>query len=377
MDWKGSRFSVQDFMIPSHITAPQAPRDLFDEFGVNVDGPRFDRYVGLSVSLEKRGLTSQISEGREQAAEHLNQSKEDSGRTLSLPSKSRAQSSQVEFWERLSIYTESIVAKLDAAARSDVADQIRHCHTEVSYRRCRGCNTVSKFYNRCEKKWCPLCAPRLSRERKKALQVWCAEVKQPKHVVLTMRNSAVLTKETVKRAKKALTKLRRSVFAKNWRGGFYSTEVTNESRGWHIHFHLLVDAGWIPQDELAREWAKCVGQDFAIVYVKDARQQNYLAEVAKYVVKGSELAKWSGEEIAAFVDAFDGVRTFSAFGSLLGQRKKVREIIKSMLEEMPACECGCSDYEILSPNELEEFQLHRKVTFRQFPPRQQFATNAV
>ena len=105
------------------------------------------------------------------------------------------------------------------------------------------------------------------------------------------------------------------------------------------------------------------------MYVKDARSESYLGEVCKYLVKGSVLAKWSGEEIAAFVDAFDGVRCFGVFGSLLGQRGKVRELIRAFIDVKPACECGCSDFQILSPNELEEFMLHRTVTFRQFPPR--------
>lgn len=317
---------------------------LFEQFGVQLPGPRYDV---LPISLEKRGVTSQVQ---------------------NTPGH-QALASQVEFWERLTIYTESIVAKLDGVGRRDLADRIRDCHSEVSYRRCRGCSTVSKFYNRCETKWCPLCAPRLSRERKDSLNAWANHIRQGKHVVLTVRNTATITKSQVKHYKKCFSRLRRTAFASNWRGGFYSIEVTNESRGWHLHFHCLVDADWIDQAELAIQWAKIVGQDFAIVYVKGKREASYVAEVCKYLVKGSVLAKWSGEDLAAFVDAFDGVRSFGVFGSLLGERSKVRELIRAMLDVKPACECGCSDFHIMSPNELEEFQLHRKVTFRQFPPK--------
>jgi len=317
---------------------------LFDQFGIDIATPRHDL---LPTSLEKRGVTSQIAS----------------------PSRARGQDAQIEFWERLSIYTEGIIAKLDGCGRPELADQIRTCHTEVSYRRCRGCCEVSKFYNRCEHKWCPLCAPRLSRERKDSVAMWVREVPKPKHVVLTCRNSDVLTKERVQWFKKCFSRLRRTVFASNWHGGFYALEVTNESRGWHLHLHALLDASWIDQAELARQWAKIVGQEFAIVYVSGKPGQDYVAEVSKYLVKGSVLAKWTGQEIAAFIDAFEGVRTFGVFGSLLGQRAKVREQIRALLEIKPLCECGCSDFQIMSPNELEEFQLHRKITFRQFPPR--------
>lgn len=350
--------------------------ELFEQFGVETTA-RSDRFP---ISLEKRGVTSQIFQPAEHAAEgavppviRLGLAATPGG-TLPAVSNSRAQSAQVEFWERLTIYTESIVSKLDGCGRSDIADDIRHCHCEVSYRRCRGCSTVSKFYNRCEHKWCPLCAPRLSRERKDSVAMWTREVKQTKHVVLTCRNSEVLTKTKVQWFKKCFSRLRRTVFAAKWRGGFYSLEVTNESRGWHLHLHALIDADWIDQGELARQWAKIVGQDFAIVYVTGKQEVNYVAEVSKYLVKGSVLAKWSGVEIAAFVDAFQGVRCFGVFGSLLGQRAKVRELIKALLAEKPACECGCKDFEVLSPNELEEFMLTRFVKFREYETAHQPST---
>lgn len=339
-----SALTVKPCFSSSPIPPPGGTELLFTQFGVALPEPRSDHHP---ISLERRGVTSQTPP----------------------TDKSRRLDAQLEFWERLTLYTEAIVAKLDTAGRSDIADQIRDCHSEVSYRRCRGCSTVSKFYNRCEHKWCPLCAPRLSRERKKMLEVWSGEVAQPKHVVLTVRNSEAISRLQVKRYKTAFAKLRRTKFASNWRGGFYSIETTNESRGWHIHFHCLVDADWIDQGQLAIEWAKQIGQDFAIVYVKDARGEAYLAEVCKYLVKGSVLAKWSGEEIAAFVDAFDSVRCFGVFGSLLGQRSKVREQIEAFLDVKPACECGCTDFQVMSPNELEEFQLHRRITFRIIPPK--------
>jgi len=200
------------------------------------------------------------------------------------------------------------------------------------------------------------------------LDLWSAEVAQPKHVVLTARNTTTISRPQVKAYVKALARLRRTKFARNWTGGFYSIETTNESRGWHIHFHLLVDANWIDQAELARQWARVIGQDFAIVYVRDARGEDYRGEVCKYLVKGSTLASWTGEEIAAFVDAFDGIRCFQPFGKLLGRRKAIREQIRKLIHLKPACECGCADFHIMSPSELEEFMLTRRVRFINGPP---------
>jgi Replication protein len=211
---------------------------------------------------------------------------------------------------------------------------------------------MSKFYNRCDRLWCPLCTPRLGRERKKSVEWWTQEITQPKHVVLTARNSADLTRETVRAFKAAFARLRRSKFAKNWRGGFYSLETTNEGRGWHLHLHALIDARYIDARQLAIEWARCIGQDFAIVKVKDARDRSYLQEVTKYVVKGSDLAKWTGQEIAMLVDSFTGVRTFGVFGTLYGKRTEFREWIDALQLQSRACQCGCRNFRLLTENEL-------------------------
>lgn len=194
---------------------------------------------------------------------------------------------------------------------------------------------------------------RLSRERKTAVEWWTQSIKQPKHVVLTVRNADVLTKQYVQTIKSAFSRLRRTKFARNWTGGFYSVEVTNESRGWHVHIHALVDAKWIDARELSQQWAKAVGQEFAIVKVKDARGADYLAEVTKYAVKGNDLSRWSSPDIVAFIDAFDGVRTFGVFGTLYGKRTEFREFLDQLQRLRIRCDCGCERWRIMSDQEFE------------------------
>lgn len=312
--------------------APSLPAERSDptfEFGDDPsrENTREDR---VSLQLERRGVTSHPGP----------------------PSKSKAEQPQTEFWERQTIYLESIISKLDSAGHTSTADQIRHCHTDVSYKRCNGCSHVSKFYNRCDKFWCPLCTPRLARERREEVEWWTRECTQPKHVVLTVRNSESLTKQRVKDLKAAFGRLRRTKFASNWIGGFYRLETTNESKGWHLHIHAFVNARWIDSRQLAVEWAKQVGQDFAIVCVKDVRDQSYLAEVTKYAVKPSELARWTGDQIREFVEAFSGSRGFSVFGSLYGKRTAWKDWIESLDLDRRACDCGCVSFSFLTEGEM-------------------------
>jgi hypothetical protein len=95
--------------------------------------------------------------------------------------------------------------------------------------------------------------------------------------------------------------------------------------------------------QLSEKWQHVTNGLGRIVHVSDARQKNYLAEVTKYAVKGVQLAAWSPEQIATFLDAFDGVRTFGVFGSLYAIRTQFAEWFKSIRDAKPPCKCGCSE----------------------------------
>jgi hypothetical protein len=251
------------------------------------------------------------------------------------------------------VLKETIIRKLHQANLPAFAHGLERCHTQQFIKVCNDCRTKSVYYNRCELFYCPCCASRLSNDRRKTVEWWTAQIRQPKHVVLTCRNTETITPGHVKRFKKAFANLRRKTFAKSWRGGFYSIEVTNEGKGWHLHLHALIDANFINVSTLAKEWAKCIGQSFAIVYVKDVREGGYLKELVKYAVKGNQLASWSPEDVGAFVFALKGQRTFGTFGALYKQRKEYRAFLDEVQSDKQACPCGCTEFRIFSEEEWE------------------------
>ena len=264
--------------------------------------------------------------------------------------------SQQPLWASEVIFQQSILAKLAERGQLPLAGKMQTCHTEEMHKKCVGCGKISKFFNRCDLFFCPVCQPRLSRERKESVEWWTKQIHQPKHLVLTVRNTFTLSKSYVKFLKKQFSKLRKQNCWLGVHGGFYSLEVTNESRGWHLHFHVLCDSRWLQMSAISQAWAKLVGQDFAICKVKDCRSGDYLREVTKYAVKGSELAAWSGEQIENFITAFDGVRTFGVFGNLYGKRTEFSEWIRSIQKYEPTCSCGCSDFEIFPVGDDEFFR---------------------
>lgn len=264
------------------------------------------------------------------------------------------QKKQLPLWAKQTIHKNSVAAKLRSIGEHDLAIGLETCHTSFTVAQCRCCHKHQSFPNRCDRFYCPECQPRLSRDREKAVKWWTETIDQPKHTVLTVKNVGDLTSGHVRQLKKWFTQLRRSKFASAWTGGFYSIEVTNEGRGWHLHIHALINARYIDQFLLSEKWAKITNGLGRIVKVNDARRVSYLKEVTKYAVKGNQLAAWSPEQIRTFIEAFDGVRTFGVFGELYGKRTQWKEWLKTITEFGTRCECGSSDFWFFS--ELEWIQ---------------------
>jgi hypothetical protein len=284
--------------------------------------------------------------------------------------------SQPEIWRKQTVHKNSIAAKLREAGMFAEALKLEYCHSYYTVAVCNECGVAKKFPNRCDQGHCPECQPGLARERASQVNWWTASIKQPKHVVLTLRNIPELTAAHLAEARRYLTALRRSAFATKrtfwwlnkktgaitrtrqlrspdetgsplqsmpWRGGFYSIELTKERAGWHLHFHVLVDSNFIDRRVLSARWKRITRGFSYIVEVKDCRDASYLTEVTKYAVKGSQLAKWTPTAIAQFVSVFSGARTFGVFGSLYGARTEFAEFIAELKGARPRCDCGsCS-----------------------------------
>lgn len=302
-----------------------------------------------AIQLENRGLTSQ-------SRKH--------------PPGPHKQQQQAELWKKQTIHKATIAAKLRVLNMDTEAAKLELCHSYYTVCLCDDCGTVRKFPNRCDLFYCPECQPGLAHDRKRQVEWWTATIQQPKHVVLTVQNIPDLSRAHLDELQKWFTALRRSKFARNWKGGFYSIECTNEGKGWHLHIHALIDAKWIDAPELALKWNNITRGMGRIVKVKDCREASYLAEVTKYAVKGSQLASWSPEQISAFIRAFDGKRTFGVFGSLYGARTEFAEFIATMKAARPKCDCGSCSVRYFSEADwiLRELQSGSAISTSHAPP---------
>ena len=258
--------------------------------------------------------------------------------------------SQLKLIKDADVWHESIAAKLDWLAPNPDEDIRNHlnnfvrCGKDTVIRTCRACEDYQVHPYGCSIKWCPRCNWKLAKARQEKLKVWAAHVKQPKHIVTTQKNFGVITRQKITDHTANQQRLRDSKVFDQVQGGCTSVEITNGGDGWHLHGHTLVDARWVDAAQLAVRWGEIVGQEFAIVKVKDARGREYCAELTKYIAKGNQIAAWQPEQIYEFILAIRRKRFFFQFGNLSEMRDAVKAQLEFQKPERIRCECGACNF---------------------------------
>jgi len=246
-----------------------------------------------------------------------------------------------------------VAEKLRSLGVSREFTNFERCGNEQIYATCKNCRTTKKFLFACNRKWCPNCNWKITRARSEMVGLWAQQIKQPKHLVLTMRNFQKLTPDKIRDFQKALLKLRRQDIFSQVAGGCCSIEITNAGEGWHLHAHLLLDVKWLDMKAVSIQWGALIAQEFGIVKIKDVRDQSYLHEVTKYVAKGSELAAWSAQDLYAFIRSIKGRRLFFQFGSLLKLGPQIKRELNLRKKAPAQCECGCAEFVYESEDDWE------------------------
>ena len=271
---------------------------------------------------------------------------------------------QRTLWAEQGDWHETIRGKLDGLFEDKQYLNFSRCGQEDFTCTCCNCGSTKKLKYQCSLKWCPRCQWRRVEQRQRLLGLWVSKIHQPKHLVLTQRNFAVMTPSAIKSHRLALSKMRRTRCFEKVRGGCVSVEVTNEGRGWHLHSHWLLDVRWLDMPSVSRTWAKLISQEYAIVKVMDCRERSYLTEVTKYVCSGAEMAGWEADKIHEFVRAVKGRRFFFAFGSLFKEQSAIRRALNAEEKQPMMCECGCGKFHFKNAVDAEVAAILRECETR-------------
>jgi hypothetical protein len=137
-------------------------------------------------------------------------------------------------------------------------------------------------------------------------------MRAPKHLTLTLVNVPVLTRKFVRTMRGNFKKLmHRKFYREKVRGGLYVIEAVNKGKGWHVHLHVVIDARFLPQRKVSRDWKDLTGS--SIVWITKTRERDAaLRELLKYVMKRPTVSGREGE----YNEALKGTRLVQPFGSI-------------------------------------------------------------
>ena len=259
--------------------------------------------------------------------------------------------------------------KLRAEGRDDLAQKLSDC-AELMAISCVCCGKTRTVERGCKRRWCPVCAPRITAARLMRLESIVSRFQWPLAVTLTMENVKMAdgALETVKEKFRAFR--RTHFWSRSVKGGVVGFEVTNRGRGYHPHLHALVDCEWLAvetprpqrratqqhlkslceraQNELAEVWGAYVQGKKAMVWVNRA-WGNSMMETLKYAIKPSDLLE-DAIDAGELIDIIDEGRMISSFGHAHASAKNF--VGRDEPEEvLTSCE-GCGGFKTLLPADI-------------------------
>lgn len=266
--------------------------------------------------------------------------------------------------------------KLRAEGREDLAQKLSDC-AELMAISCVCCGKSRTVERGCKRRWCPVCAPKITAARLMRLESVVSRFQWPLAVTLTMEN-VKMADGALAQVKEKFRAFRRTHFwSRSVKGGVVGFEVTNRGRGFHPHLHALVDCEWLAvetprpqrrataqhlkslceraQNELAEVWGAYVQGRKAMVWVNRAWGKS-MVETLKYAIKPSDLLE-DAIDAGELIDIIDEGRMISSFGHAHASAKNFvgREEPEEVLT---ACE-GCGGYKTLLPADIIDMYQER------------------
>ena len=250
-----------------------------------------------------------------------------------------------------------------AALRDRLIDEGEHALAAVLTRCaqpfnlvCTNCGTTKQVEQGCKKRWCPVCAGKISAMRCAIYERAARAMQWPLAVTLTQPGDPSAN-GCVRSHRKAITDFRRrNIITDTVRGGIIGIEVTNSRATWHVHSHWLIDCRWLAlrtrqprsadtratvrklctaaHEELSAAWATSLGIPQAVVWVERAWGKAVM-ETVKYAVKPAELIACK-RPIGNLLREMHRQQLVNGFGSCYGQ---VGAWKKEMRAARPVCEC--------------------------------------
>jgi len=224
----------------------------------------------------------------------------------------------------------------DRAEQSHIATRLNDCEEREVVAACRSCNHHWWVIDHCRLRVCPLCSWKVSKQRATFVRIMLHSMKHPKHLILTMPTWTRDPRDGIAMLRQYFNALRSAPVFKTVKGGAYQIELKRKPEGWHIHVHTILDAPYLPYQQLFSAWQQITGEAAPQVHIKAATSPQEQDYVTKYVVKSAGFEDDS-DDIVAWYEATKGSRLFTTFGTFYNA--KIEELSPEDIIKIPETIC--------------------------------------
>jgi len=207
----------------------------------------------------------------------------------------------------------SIADKFIFHGYPEIARQLHACEETEVLAACTHCGASWYIINHCRQRVCPLCSYKIARKRGTYLLAMTAHMQHPKLLTLTLPLWTSVPQLGIKHLRHCFNLIRGRAFFRAVAGGAYQIELKQKPEGWHIHLHAILDAPFIPYQQIFTAWSQITHNPVPQVDIRAATSLAARTYAAKYAAKSA--AFFDGEtDPVAWYQATKGQRLFTTFG---------------------------------------------------------------
>lgn len=219
------------------------------------------------------------------------------------------------------IHAERALTLSDSAKHAAQLKRMRACRESAWFVQHEETFEVRVASQHCNVRWCPMCAATRRAAITPGIAAWIRKLHRPKFLTLTLRHCDLDLKTQVNQLYDAFRRLRRLKWFRGLcRGGiwFFQVKRSRNSRQWHPHLHILLDAEWIEHAELVRHW-KYLTRGSTVVDIRKIKDDEGAAvEVARYATTPAALVAHSDGDKVEILECFDRRRIAGTWGTAQG-----------------------------------------------------------
>lgn len=239
-----------------------------------------------------------------------------------------------------------VIQAMHLAGESDRAIQrVRDCGKYATVQRCTTTQELRVRGSKCRHRFCRRCAQAtaLNVADNLADLVKKAELRCS-HVVLTLKHRQEELHDTRQRLYKAFRDLRQlPTWKRLVKGGaaFCQMHVSKRDRRWHVHFHIIAEHKYLPQEELSAMWLQVTGDSSNVWIERVDRVDDVVKEATRYVA--SPIDKTTARNIghlAAAIATCRGARLCFTFGTWRGTQLHAKRTEPELLEWVDVANLG-------------------------------------